>query len=80
MSKPTPSLSCVIDRLEGSKVVILFRFGNNNCQQLIIPRNLLPKDIKEGTVLSMEFLTEKQATVRQKNLAREILREILNGK
>lgn len=78
MSQPTHPLICTLDRLEGSKAVLRFSF-NNNRQELILPKNLLPSDSKEGAVLSVEFLTAKQASKRQKNLAREILQEILSG-
>ncbi len=49
-------------------------------QQLTISRRFLPAQIQEGDILSAELLTEEMKKARQKNLARAVLNEILNGK
>lgn len=68
-------LTCVIDRFEGGFGILRFEKG----QQIIIPKKFLPKDIKEGDILNVEFLTNEQKTERAKNLAKAILSEIFKG-
>lgn len=80
MPRSAPLLTCTIDRFEGAKAVLRFNLGNNDRQELIVSQNYLPKDTKEGEVLNIELLTSHQAKNRQTNLAKEILKEILNGK
>ncbi|EKD57086.1 MAG: hypothetical protein ACD_58C00005G0002 [uncultured bacterium] len=79
MSKPDLQLTCNIDRIENDKAVLCF-FSRDNRQQLILSKKYLPKDSKEGDVFNVEFLSESQLTTKNKNLAQEILKEILNGK
>lgn len=77
MSTPPSNLTCVIDRIESNKVVLIFNIGNNQSQQLILPKKFFPASSKEGDVLTAEFYLENQLASRQKNLARQILKEIL---
>ena len=69
------NLVCILERFEGHKAVLKF----SDKQTLIISRKFLAKDAKEGDVLNLEFLTDKQATARRKNLARAMLEEILKN-
>lgn len=66
-------LQCVIDRVEGHQAVL--RFPDK--QELIVKYRYLPRNAKEGDVLSAEFLTEKLARAKKEDLAREMLNEIL---
>jgi uncharacterized protein (DUF2225 family) len=46
-------------------------------QKLNWPKEKLPKNIKEGAVLWLSILEDKEATQKQRELAKEILNEIL---
>lgn len=74
-SMDTPeTLTCTIDRIELAKAVLEFE----NRQQLVVSKKFLPKNLAEGAVLRVEFLTDELATERRQNLARAVLEEILN--
>lgn len=79
LARSSSLLTCTIDRFEGQKAVLRFTFNTHYRSELVLPKNLLPKGNKQGDILLVEFLTDKQATLRQKNLARAILKEILGG-
>lgn len=80
MSKPTANLTCTIDRIEDQKIVVRFNLGGKDHQELVLAKKYLPKDSKEGDIFTVEFLSDRELSQKQKNLAREILREILSGK
>jgi len=75
MARDHTPLTITIDRFEGHHAVLLFP-GN---QVVSLPRRFIPKDAKEGDALTVDFLTNDQATKRQQNLARAVLEEILRG-
>jgi hypothetical protein len=79
MSKNHQSIICTIDRIEGQKAVLTFDFNKNDQNNLIVPLGYLPKNVAEGSVLVVEFIEEKQMELRRKNLAKQILMEILKG-
>lgn len=66
-------LKATIDRFEGDLAVLSFDDG----QKLNWPKSKLPKDIKEGSVVFVYVSSNKEATKNQKELAKEILNEIL---
>lgn len=67
-------IKATIDRLEGDFAVLVFDDG----QTLNLPRKDLPEDAKEGSVILVSFLSEREQTKKQKELAKAILNEILN--
>lgn len=71
-------LTCVLDRFEEYKAVLVFSIGRLK-QELILPKRYLPKGVTEGEILHLQFLTDKVAKDKQTKLAREILAEILKG-
>lgn len=71
-------LTCVLDRFENSHAVLLFKTNKSSSQQLMLAKRYLPKEVKEGDVLHIKILTDKQATLDQKQIAKNILEEILN--
>ena len=72
-------LTCIIDRFEFHKAVLRFELIKNDQQELILAKRYLPRSCKEGDILHLEFLTDKQAKENRKNLAYKILEEILKG-
>lgn len=67
-------LCFILDRFEGSKAVLLYEG-----QELIVPRRMLERDAKEGDAVFSELVCEKKMTQRRENLAKAILKEILEG-
>lgn len=78
-SKNTQPLTCVIDRFEDGQAVLIFEFSQNNRRELVVPRRYLPKNVQESDILHLEIYNEIDAKERNKNLARKVLEEILQG-
>ena len=68
-------IKATIDRFEGNFAVLSLEDG----QKLNWPKDKLPKDMKEGVVVWLNILKDEEATKHQKELAKEILNEILNS-
>ena len=68
-------LKATVDRFEGDFAVLSLEDG----QKLNWPKEKLPKDIKEGSVVWLSILEDKEATKNQRELAKEILNEILKS-
>ncbi len=66
-------IKLIIDRLEGDKAVLLYK-----TKEIIWPLELLPKNSKEGDVLSVGINEEKKNTQEKNVDAKTILNEILN--
>ncbi len=49
-------------------------------QKLDLPSEYLPDSIQAGEIAQLCFLTAKDAKIKEDNLAKLILEEILNGK
>ena len=62
-----------IDRFEEKKVVLKTEDGNT----IVWPKNKLPNDAKEGTILNFIITTNDIDTENKKELAKNILNEIL---
>lgn len=67
-------LCFILDRFEGTKAVLLYEG-----QELLVPRRMVDKDAKEGDVIFTELISEKKMTERRENLAKAVLKEILEG-
>lgn len=68
-------MKAIIDRFEGGSGVLRFEGG----QELVIPKEELPKDVHEGSslfVLISDSASEEEA---REKLAKSILNEILNN-
>lgn len=65
-----------IDRLEGDKAVLKTEDG----QSIIWPKNTLPKDAREGMVLSFNITDDEKEEKNDRQLAKDILNEILDTK
>jgi len=77
MAKNTSvTLQCTVDRFESGLVVL----GFSRDQHLTIAKKYLPRGIKVGDYLRVEFLTDELAAKRREHLARAMLEEIFNGK
>lgn len=70
------TLQCTVDRFENGFVVLEFP----RSQTVTIAKRYLPRGIKEGEALNVEFLTDALATKRREHLARALLEEIFNGR
>ena len=65
----------ILDRFEGDKAVIL-----DGKDEIILPKRLLPKGIKEGDAVVISVFTDREETKNREKTAKELLNEILNGK
>ena len=79
MSKKSTELTCVLDRFEDSKAVLRFDLSDHDHQELIVAKRYLPKESKEGNVFHLELFSVKDAETRRRNLAKQVLEEILKG-
>ena len=70
------NIKITIDRFEGNKAVL--KTENNN--EIIWPKDKLPEQAREGMVLNFNIQNNAQAEKEKKELAKDILNEILNAK
>lgn len=63
-----------IDRFEENKAVLRSEYN----ETIIWPREKLPADAKEGTILAVTITDNSEAEGEKNNLAKDILNEILN--
>jgi hypothetical protein len=63
-----------IDRFEGEKAVL----KTNDGQTIIWPKNMLPEDSREGTVLEFLIDTDLAIEDKKRKMAKEVLNELLN--
>lgn len=63
----------IIDRFEQNQAVL----KTNDNETIIWPKNKLPRDIKEGGVLIFNINTNAEVENDKRELARNILNEIL---
>ena len=68
-------LKATIDRFEGDYAVLSLDDG----QKLNWPKEKLPKNVQEGEVIWLSITKDKEATKNQRELAKEILNEILKS-
>ena len=66
-------MKAVIDRFEGDFAVILF--GDKEIKT-DIPRELLPKDAKEGSWLNVSFELDAEGTQKQEEKIRGLLEKL----
>ena len=67
-------LCFILDRVEGTRAVLLYEG-----QELIVPRRILDRETKEGDAIFTELIGEKKMEKRRENLAKAVLKEILEG-
>ncbi|RLC38824.1 hypothetical protein DRH27_01345 [Candidatus Falkowbacteria bacterium] len=67
-------ISLTIDRFENGKAVL----KTNDNDTIIWPKNKLPDNLSEGSVLNFKITGNKSEEEDKKNLAKDILNEILN--
>ena len=72
----TMRIKVIVDRFENDKAVLIAKDKN----QIIWPKNKLPENTGEGTVLNIDISDNKENTEKNQALAKEILNEILNPK
>lgn len=69
------AVTCQFARLENGRAVLSF----SDDQELIIPRRVLPRDAALGQILELHIHTPETAHRHREDLARAVLKEILNG-
>jgi len=67
-------LELTIDRFEGDKAVL----KNEDNETVVWPKNKLPKDVKEGSILALTITDQAEAKNNKEDLAKDILNEILD--
>ena len=67
-------INLTIDRFEEDKAVL----KTENNETIIWPKDKLPAEAREGSVLQFEIKADKAAAADKKQLAKDILNEILN--
>ena len=67
------NITATIDRFEGDKAVLI----TQNKQTINWPKDKLPHAVKEGAVLEINIVNAKDKTNDNKQLAKNILNEIL---
>lgn len=68
-------ITCTIDRLEGSIAVLKTDKG----EEVLWPQKNLPENIHEGSVVKFHITGDDEEEKEKKELAKEILNEILEG-
>lgn len=80
----TEPLRATIDSLSEHRVVLLIDDEHLNekmkNQKLILPKKLLPGNIKEGDVLVFDIQLSEDFTKQKEEVARKLLEDILNNK
>ncbi len=67
------NIKITIDRFEGGKAVL--KTEDNN--EIIWPKDNLPEQAREGMILNFNITDDAQAEKEKKELAKDILNEIL---
>jgi len=67
-------IKLTIDRFEGEKAVLKTDSGHN----IAWPKNNLPDNCHEGSILFFNITTEEGFEEQKRNLAKSVLNEILN--
>ncbi len=67
-------IKVTIDRFENGKAVL----KTEDKQSIVWPKNKLPENIKEGSVLRIAISFDQETEGSDKELAKDILNEILN--
>lgn len=63
-----------LDRIDGDKAVLI----SNKDGKIVVPKKMLPKDLKEGDNIVAQFLSEENYSTEKNKKAKEILNEILS--
>lgn len=67
-------LELTIDRFEGEKAIL----KSEDNETVVWPKNKLPKDAKEGSILALTITDQAEAKNNKEDLAKDILNEILD--
>lgn len=65
-------LTWLVERFENGTAIL-----KGDGQKLVVPRVMIPENVREGDILSAEFYLLKDEAKRRQNLAKSILEEIL---
>lgn len=68
------NIKLTIDRFENNKAILITDEGDT----VIWPKSKLPNDAREGMVLNFNILSDLETEKEKKELAKDILNEILN--
>ena len=70
------SLKVTLDRFEEDYAI----FFINDGKEILWPKDKLPQDLEEGSVIKIKLYTSQDEEKEQRELAKNILNEILNNK
>ena len=70
------NIKLTIDRFENDKAVLKIDDGDT----IVWPKNKLPENAREGAVLNFNILTDAETEKDKRDLAKEILNEIMDVK
>lgn len=68
------NIKITIDRFENDKAVLKTDDGDT----IVWPKNKLPENAREGAVLNFNILTDAETEKDKRDLAKEILNEIMD--
>lgn len=81
---PPKPLKATVDSLSEHRAVLLiddeYLSEKMKNQKLILPKKLLPGNIKEGDVLVLDIQHSEDYTKQREEIARKLLEDILNNK
>ena len=67
-------LTWLVERFENGTAIL-----KGDGQKLVVPRVMIPENVREGDILSAEFYLLKDEAKRRQNLSKSILEEILGN-
>lgn len=68
-------INLTIDRFEADKAVL----ATNDSTKIIWPKNKLPADVHEGSVLSFDITEAAEREKRDKQTAKDLINEIIKN-
>lgn len=74
MTEDTKTTIFTLDRFEDGKAILI-----GEKEELIIPKKIIPKAIKEGDILHLTISSDEAETKKKEFTAKELLNEILKG-
>lgn len=74
-SLPTEPMACTLDRWVNGRAVVKLGDG----QEFVLARRHLPRDLMPGDHLELHIHTPASGALKREELARAVLKEILQG-
>jgi hypothetical protein len=68
------NVNAAIDRIENNVAVLIL--SNKNTDQVIVPLRIMPRDVKEGDIVSINIRMNNKETEIVKRRVSEMLKEL----